>query len=130
MSTTFHNFVNGKQSDAADGRTLDLVNPATGAVYATSPLSGGSDVDEAVTAAAAAFETWRDTTPAERQLALLKIADAFERRADEFVKAEGENTGKINALTATEETAGRGRPHCGSSRAPRGCWKARPRAST
>ncbi|GAA4547226.1 gamma-aminobutyraldehyde dehydrogenase [Amycolatopsis samaneae] len=101
----FRNFVNGEFTDAADGRTLDIVNPATGAVYATSPLAGESDVDTAVSAAATAFETWRDTTPAERQLALLKIADALERRADEFVAAESANTGKPLALTKSEEIA-------------------------
>ncbi|MFD9891697.1 gamma-aminobutyraldehyde dehydrogenase [Amycolatopsis sp. NPDC059027] len=99
----FRNFVNGEFADAADGRTLDIVNPATGTVYATSPLAGESDVDSAVSAAAKAFETWRDTTPAERQLALLKIADALEKRADEFVAAESANTGKPLALTKSEE---------------------------
>ena len=50
-----------------------------------------------------AFEEWRDSTPAERQLALLRFADAIEARADEFVDAEVENTGKPRALTASEE---------------------------
>ncbi|MBP2329808.1 betaine-aldehyde dehydrogenase [Kibdelosporangium banguiense] len=99
----FRNFINGKSTDAADGRTLDLVNPATGEVYATSPLSGESDVDAAFGAAGAAFETWRDTTPAERQLALLRIADVLERRAEEFVGAEAGNTGKPLAVTRVEE---------------------------
>ena len=45
-------------------------------------------------AAAAAFEQWRDTTPAERQQALLRLADAVEARADEIVAAECRNTGK------------------------------------
>ncbi|MFE0024860.1 gamma-aminobutyraldehyde dehydrogenase [Amycolatopsis sp. NPDC059021] len=99
----FRNFINGEFTDAADGRTLDIVNPATGTTYATSPLAGESDVDIAVSAAATAFETWRDTTPAERQLALLKIADALEKRADEFVAAESADTGKPLALTKSEE---------------------------
>nr|WP_198151973.1 aminobutyraldehyde dehydrogenase [Kibdelosporangium sp. MJ126-NF4]CEL22399.1 4-aminobutyraldehyde dehydrogenase [Kibdelosporangium sp. MJ126-NF4]CTQ89254.1 4-aminobutyraldehyde dehydrogenase (EC 1.2.1.19) [Kibdelosporangium sp. MJ126-NF4] len=99
----FRNFVNGEHADAADGRTLDVVNPATGEVYATSPLSGKSDVDAAFAAAESAFETWRDTTPAERQLALLRIADALESRAEEFVQREGENTGKPVAVTRVEE---------------------------
>jgi betaine-aldehyde dehydrogenase len=54
-------------------------------------------------AAAEAFETWGETTPAERQTALNKIADALERRAAEFVAVESENTGKPLALTASEE---------------------------
>src|SRR6478735_9310885 len=60
-------------------------------------------VDRAYVAASTAFETWGDTTPAERQAALLKFADAIEARADDFIRLEGENTGKPHALTASEE---------------------------
>ncbi|MEU3721980.1 gamma-aminobutyraldehyde dehydrogenase [Streptomyces sp. NPDC031705] len=97
------NYIGGEFKDAADGRTTDVVNPATGEVYATAPLSGQADVDAAMAAAAAAFPGWRDTTPSERQKALLKIADAFEARAEELVAAESQNTGKPLALTASEE---------------------------
>ncbi|MFD0270953.1 gamma-aminobutyraldehyde dehydrogenase [Streptomyces sp. NPDC127106] len=97
------NYIGGEFKDAADGRTTDVVNPATGEVYAKAPLSGQADVDAAMAAAAAAFPGWRDTTPSERQKALLKIADAFEARADELVAAESENTGKPLGLTASEE---------------------------
>ncbi|MEU9002929.1 gamma-aminobutyraldehyde dehydrogenase [Streptomyces sp. NPDC048551] len=97
------NYIGGEFKDAADGRTTEVVNPATGEVYATAPLSGQADVDAAMAAAAAAFPAWRDTTPSERQKALLKIADAFEARADELVAAESENTGKPLGLTASEE---------------------------
>ena len=62
-----------------------------------------SEVDAAVTSAADAFETWRDTTPSERSLALLRIADALEARAHDFVAAESRNTGKPVALTLSEE---------------------------
>ncbi|WP_066950690.1 gamma-aminobutyraldehyde dehydrogenase [Streptomyces lushanensis] len=97
------NYINGEFRDAADGRTIEVVNPATGEVYATSPLSGQADVDAAMEAAAAAFPGWRDTTPAERQKVLLKIADAIEERAEELIAAESENTGKPLELTRTEE---------------------------
>ncbi|WP_330332895.1 gamma-aminobutyraldehyde dehydrogenase [Streptomyces sp. NBC_00536] len=97
------NYIGGEFKDAADGRTTEVVNPATGEVYATAPLSGQGDVDAAMAAAAAAFPGWRDTTPAERQKALLKIADAFEARAEELVATESENTGKPLGLTASEE---------------------------
>lgn len=97
------NYIGGEFKDAADGRTTEVVNPATGEVYATAPLSGQADVDAAMAAAAAAFPGWRDTTPSDRQKALLKIADAFEARADELVATESENTGKPLALTASEE---------------------------
>ncbi|WP_327234254.1 gamma-aminobutyraldehyde dehydrogenase [Streptomyces sp. NBC_01317] len=97
------NYINGEFRDAADGRTIEVVNPATGEVYATSPLSGQADVDAAMEAAAAAFPAWRDATPAERQKVLLAIADAVEERAEELIAAESENTGKPLELTRTEE---------------------------
>ena len=103
MSASIRNFVNGQSGDARDGTTLDIVDPATGTVYATSPRSGSADVDTAMAAAATAFGAWRDTTPSERQLALLRIADAVEARAAELVEVESHNTGKPIALTMSEE---------------------------
>jgi betaine-aldehyde dehydrogenase len=97
------NFVDGEYRDPASDAATDVVNPATGRVVARAPVSGAADVDAAYAAAARAFESWRDTTPAERQRALLKIADAIEARADELVRLEAENTGKPLALTASEE---------------------------
>ena len=64
----FQNFINGKYVDAADGRTTAVINPATGEQYATAPLSGAADIDDAMQAAAAAFDTWRDSD-AERAVA-------------------------------------------------------------
>ncbi|WP_419998267.1 gamma-aminobutyraldehyde dehydrogenase [Streptomyces boninensis] len=97
------NYIAGEFRDAADGRTLDVVDPTTGEVYATSPLSGAADVDAAMEAAKAAFPGWRDATPGTRQLALLKIADAFEARADELLEVECRDTGKPLELTRSEE---------------------------
>jgi betaine-aldehyde dehydrogenase len=97
------NFVGGAQVDAADGRTGDLVDPSTGEVFATAQLSGAVDVDAAVRAAEAAFATWRDTTPSDRQRALLRFADALESRGKELVDAECQNTGKPVQLTMDEE---------------------------
>ncbi len=97
------NLVGGTASDAADGATIDLVDPSTGEVFATSPRSGAADVDAACQAAAQAFDSWRDTTPGERQKALLKLADLVEEHADELVALESENTGKPIGLTSDEE---------------------------
>lgn len=99
----FKNFVNGQHVDAADGRTTSVVNPANGQQYATAPLSAQVDVDAAMSAAATAFESWRDTTPSERSLALFRIADAVEARAEELIALEVENTGKPVSLTTSEE---------------------------
>jgi betaine-aldehyde dehydrogenase len=97
------NVINGESVDAVDGRTTDLVDPSTGEVFGTAPLSGAEDVDRAYRAAAAAFETWRDSTPSERQRALLKIADVIEANAEELVALESQNTGKPIAVTTAEE---------------------------
>jgi len=97
------NFVGGEHVDPRTEKTSDIVNPATGAVVATAPVSSADDVDAAYAAAEKAFAEWGRTTPSERQQALLKFADAIEARADEFVRLESENTGKIHALTESEE---------------------------
>jgi betaine-aldehyde dehydrogenase len=103
MSRNVQNFIDGKSVDAADGRRLDLIDPTSGEVFGSSPLSGETDVDAAYRAAVGAFESWRDSTPSERQRALLKFADAMESRAEDIIAAECENTGKPIELTRTEE---------------------------
>jgi betaine-aldehyde dehydrogenase len=97
------NFINGKSVDSSSGETTTLINPATATPFATAPKSNSADVDLAMKSAAAAFGSWRDSTPSERQRALLKIADAIESRAEEFVAIESENCGKPLGLTASEE---------------------------
>ena len=97
------NFINGQSVDSKSGETTTLINPATGQPFATAPISNAADVDAAMQAASNAFVDWRDSTPSERQRALLKIADAIEARADEFVATESENCGKPLGLTASEE---------------------------
>ncbi len=97
------NFVGGEYTDPADGRYTDVIDPSTGEVFAAAPVSGAEDVDKAMTAAATAFETWRTTQPKDRQLAMLKFADALEARVDDLLDAECENTGKPRQLTLEEE---------------------------
>jgi betaine-aldehyde dehydrogenase len=97
------NFVNGEYTDSVDGRHTDVIDPSTGEVFASAPLSGAEDVDRAMRAAATAFETWRTTPPRERQLAMLKFADALEARSGDLVDAECQNTGKPRQLTLDEE---------------------------
>jgi betaine-aldehyde dehydrogenase len=103
---TFQNIVDGKPVGAADGRTMDVVDPSTGAVYATAPLSGPADVDAAYASARRAFdEGWGDITPAERQAALLKVADAVETHGEELVELEHRDCGKPRGLIRSEEVA-------------------------
>jgi betaine-aldehyde dehydrogenase len=98
-----NNFINGKSVESTSGETTTLVNPATGQPFATAPKSNAADIDAAFKAASDAFVDWRDSTPSQRQRALLKIADAIEARADEVIAIEVENTGKPVSLTTSEE---------------------------
>ena len=97
------NFINGEYVEPADGGYADLIDPSTGEVFAAAPVSGAADVDRAMDAAATAFASWGRTTPKDRQLALLKLADAVEARAEDLLDAECLNTGKPRQLTADEE---------------------------
>ncbi len=99
----FHNIIDGKVRPSADGAAMDVINPSTGEVYATAPNSSAVDVDAAFQAAAKAFEKWRWSLPAERQRALLKLADVIEENADELIAIECENTGKPFGVTKSEE---------------------------
>jgi betaine-aldehyde dehydrogenase len=103
VANDLQNFVGGQWTDLSYDKRADIIDPSTGEIFATAPVSGADEVDGAVASAAEAFPGWRDATPAERSLALLRIADALEARADEFVKAESQNTGKPISLTASEE---------------------------
>jgi betaine-aldehyde dehydrogenase len=98
------NYIGGEFKPSQEGKTLDVVNPSEGEVYATAPLSREADVDSAMKAAQAAFDDgWRDTTPSERMTCLLKMADAIEDNAERLVEIEAENTGKPKGLTLSEE---------------------------
>jgi betaine-aldehyde dehydrogenase len=97
------NLVDGKTVPARSGRTSEVVNPSTGTAFARAPVSDVDDVEAALESSARAFEQWRDTTPAERQRAMLRIAAAMEERADELAGIEVENTGKPRASMAGEE---------------------------
>ena len=97
------NFIGGEYVAAETDRTTDVVDPSTAKVVAKAPVSTEADVDAAYRAASNAFEEWGQSTPSERQHALLRFADAIDKRADDFVKLEAQNTGKPFALTASEE---------------------------
>jgi betaine-aldehyde dehydrogenase len=103
VANDLQNFIGGQWTDLSYDKRADLIDPSTGEIFATAPISGEAEVTAAFASASDAFPGWRDSTPAERSLALLRIADALEARADQFVKAESQNTGKPLALTASEE---------------------------
>jgi betaine-aldehyde dehydrogenase len=97
------NYINGKSQESLSGQFTDLVNPTTGEVFGKAALSDEKDIDLAYKAAAKAFESWKNTTPSERSMALWKIADVLEKNIEEIVSLESENTGKPIGVTMAEE---------------------------
>ena len=102
-SGTLRNFIDGDYVEARGDTGQDLIDPATEEVYGVSPVATAADLDHAYRAASDAFETWGETTPAERQLALFRIADAMESRAEEFADLESQDTGKPRATLVADE---------------------------
>jgi 1-pyrroline dehydrogenase len=105
MSITEHalrNLVAGDLVEAVDGGVREVVNPASGDVIAEVPEGTQADVDRAVAAAKAAFPGWRDTTPGDRSLALLKLADLLERNGEELCALESANVGKPMTVAREE----------------------------
>lgn len=102
MAQVLANFIGG-ESVPSQGQQLDLVDPATEEVYGQAPISTAPEVDAAFAAAEKAFPVWRDATPAQRQLAMFRIADALEERAEEFADLESQDTGKPRASLVADE---------------------------
>ncbi|MFP3580854.1 gamma-aminobutyraldehyde dehydrogenase [Arthrobacter sp. SIMBA_036] len=105
MVQTLQNFINGEFVTPTGTNLMDIVNPATGETVAKSPISVQADVDAAMSAAKEAFKTWKKVTPGQRQLMLLKLADAVEANSEELVEAQHRNTGQVRSLIASEEVA-------------------------
>jgi 1-pyrroline dehydrogenase len=99
---SYKNFVNGQMVEAVEGKAEPIISPVNEAVIARVPLGTAKDVDRAVDAAAAAFEKWQDSTPGERSLMLLKLADRIEAHAEELAALEAENVGKPIGLARSE----------------------------
>ena len=104
--TKLRNFIGGQPVDPAEGETEEVVNPSTGETIAEAPLSSEEDVNRAVAAARAAFDSWSTATPGERSLALLKLADAIDEHAEELAALESADAGKpLKAVTEDEMPA-------------------------
>ena len=97
------NFIGGQYVPVNGQGRMPLIDPVTEETYGELPVSDASDVDAAYAAASAAFPLWRDTTPADRQLALFRIADEMQARAEEFADLESKDTGKPRASLVTDE---------------------------
>ena len=88
--------IGGEWRDAASGQRIDVRDPATGEVVTSVPAAGAADVDLAVRAARAAFESreWGAARPVDRERWLLKLADLLEANAAEFAEIETIDNGK------------------------------------
>ena len=92
------NFIGGEHRPALSGRTLDVVEPATGEPYATAPDSDRRDVEAAVASARAAFPDWAARTGDERACVMRRLAELLEARLEDFAHAESKDNGKPVSL--------------------------------
>ncbi|AWH94124.1 aminobutyraldehyde dehydrogenase [Dietzia lutea] len=88
------NYIGGEWLDAADGKEMDVFNPATGQAFASVPESSAEDVSRAVEAAGRALPEWLRTTPRERAELLFKIADRIEERGEDIARVDTAENGK------------------------------------
>jgi betaine-aldehyde dehydrogenase len=98
--------VDGKWEAAADGRYLEVQNPANRQTIAEVPRAGPADVERAVRAAAKAFESWKLVAPRERGRLLVRIADAMEAKSEEIARLIATETG--NALRTQSRPEAKG----------------------
>ncbi|MDA8435728.1 MAG: aminobutyraldehyde dehydrogenase [Actinomycetales bacterium] len=101
-----HQYVAGGFRRGTSGESHDVVNPATGAVVASTDLAGPQDVDTAVAAATAAHAEWSRATPGERAAALTALAAAMAERAEEYAQVETAQSGKPIKLTREFDVPG------------------------
>ena len=98
-------FIGGRWVESVTGKTFPTLDPATGEVLAHVAEGGKEDIDKAVKAARASFESgsWRGLPPAERARALWKVGDLIEERMMEFAELDSLDSGKpINEMIVND----------------------------
>ncbi|MGA2508958.1 MAG: aldehyde dehydrogenase family protein [Candidatus Acidiferrales bacterium] len=100
--------INGKWVNAASGKTFPTYNPATGDVLANVAEGDAEDINRAVAAARAAFDTgpWSKITPSERGKLIWKLADLIEKHAEEFAQLESLDNGKPLTIARVADIPG------------------------
>jgi aminomuconate-semialdehyde/2-hydroxymuconate-6-semialdehyde dehydrogenase len=93
------NYINGEFVQSHSSDTIHNINPATGQVYGTIPKSNSTDVNQAVSAAKAAFPLWSGLSSEERSSILIRIADGIKANAEELAQAESIDNGKPISLS-------------------------------
>ncbi len=86
-------FIGGQWVAPSARQSIDVHNAGTGEVMGRIPAGDERDVDSAIKAARAAFETWSNTAPATRAELLEKIATGLKARADELAKTIAQEVG-------------------------------------
>ena len=100
-------FINGRPEDSAGGRTIDVINPATGDLLTTVPDADSADVDRAVAAARASFEkkSWRGMDPSKREKILWDLSEILLKNKDELAALESMENGKTLREAAGADVA-------------------------
>jgi succinate-semialdehyde dehydrogenase / glutarate-semialdehyde dehydrogenase len=98
-------FIDGRWQDATDGRTLAVVNPATGQEIGRVAHAGRADLDLALAAAERGFFTWRDMPPAERSKVMRRAAGLMRERAGDIARLLTQEQGKPLAEAKVEAMA-------------------------
>jgi alpha-ketoglutaric semialdehyde dehydrogenase len=93
----YQNFINGRWVDSRDGKRFETVEPATGNILGTVPLSSPEDVDDAVRAAKAAYRSWRLVPAPQRGELLFRVAEILTRRKEEISRFLSQEMGKVLA---------------------------------
>ncbi|MDB2317309.1 aldehyde dehydrogenase [Flavobacteriales bacterium] len=91
------NYINGELLKPSNGEYFENYNPSNGSAYSWVPDSDKTDIDKAVAAAKEAFKSWSKTSKHERSKLLMKLADAIEKRSEEFIRAESKDNGKTES---------------------------------
>ena len=89
-------FINGKYEDATSGKTIPVMNPATGEQVTTVPDAGDGDVDRAVQAARRTFDNraWRGLSGSKREKIIWRVGELIEKNKEELAMLESLNNGK------------------------------------
>src|SRR6266851_625418 len=95
----YQQFIAGEWADAEGGGTFEDFSPYDGSVFAQVPASTAADARRAVESAAAAFPSWKATTPGARQRLLLRAADIVERRKADLMRLMALETGAVAAFS-------------------------------
>ncbi|WP_394062812.1 NAD-dependent succinate-semialdehyde dehydrogenase [Alcaligenes sp. WGS1538] len=84
MYPDLHLYINGEFLDGQGRKTQPVINPASGATLGQLPLAGQADLDAALAAAQAAFQSWRHSSSMDRSAILRKVAELSRERAQEI----------------------------------------------